>query len=138
MPSSPVERSDAVSKTAEARACAKPDEIPCHVVRWSEATIEDRKILDYLLAADHPVGGDKAAFFFAVGYTRAAWTRLRDDLLEMAKRGEVVSQQNSQCGHKLVVDGVIQAPTGRMIGLRTVWISDARDEPLRLVTAYPN
>jgi hypothetical protein len=38
------------------------------VVRWSEAQVDERKILDYLLATDHPVGGDKAAFFATVGY----------------------------------------------------------------------
>jgi hypothetical protein len=108
------------------------------VVRWSEAQVGDRKILDYLLATDHPVGGDKAAFFAAVGYRRDDWTRLRDDLRGLPGRGEVVSTSETPFGQKLVVDGVVQAPSGRMIGLRTVWITDGPGEPPRLVTAYPS
>ncbi|MGH3682777.1 MAG: DUF6883 domain-containing protein [Natronosporangium sp.] len=37
------------------------------MARWSEAAVDERKILDYLLAVDHPIGGDKAVFFIAVG-----------------------------------------------------------------------
>ena len=40
------------------------------MVQWNDAEISDRKIVDYLLAEDHPVGADRAAFFAAVGYTR--------------------------------------------------------------------
>lgn len=88
------------------------------MARWGEAEVTERKILDYLLAVDHPVGRDKAAFFIASGYSRTDWTRLRDDLVH-------------------VVDGVIGAPSGRTIGLRTIWISDGAEDPPRLVTAYP-
>ncbi len=108
------------------------------MVQWSEAKIDERKILDYLLSTDHPVGGDKAAFFSAVGYTRNAWTQLRDDLLEVGRHGETVIKQETQFGRKHVIDGVVQSPNGRMIGLRTVWISDGPDDPPRLVTAYPS
>jgi hypothetical protein len=108
------------------------------VVRWSEAQVDDRKILDYLLATEHPVGGGKAAFFAAVGYRRDDWTRLRDDLLGLPVRGEVVSKSETRFGQKFVVDGVVQSPNGRMIGLRTVWITDGPGEPPRFVTAYPS
>lgn len=108
------------------------------MVRWSEAKIDERKILDYLLATDHPVGGDKAAFFIAVGYSRRAWKQLRKDLVELTEHGEIIAKQETAFGHKYVVDGVVQSPSGRMIGLRTVWISDGPDEPPRLVTAYPS
>jgi hypothetical protein len=107
------------------------------VAQWNKASVDDRKILDYLLASDHSVGGSKAIFFAAVGYTRAEGTRLRDDLLGLPERGEVVSEQRTPFGVKYVVDGTVQSPTGRMTNLRTVWISDGPDDPPRLVTAYP-
>lgn len=107
------------------------------MARWSEAKVEERKILDYLLSTDHPVGGDKAVALLAAGYTREEWLRLRDDLLELARHGGVVAEHQTQFGIKHVVDGVIRSPTGRMMGLRTVWISDGPDDPPRLVTAYP-
>lgn len=102
------------------------------------ATVDERKILDYLLAVDHPVGGDKAVFFTAVGYRREEWIRLRDDLLSLAHRGEIVAEQETKFGFKYVVDGVIHTPAGRAVSVRTVWISDGNDGPPRLVTAYPS
>lgn len=108
------------------------------MVRWSEAQVDERKILDYLLATDHPVGGDKAAFFAAVGYRRDNWVQLRHDLLGVPVRGELVTKSETRFGNKFVVDGVVQSPSGRMIGLRTVWITDGSDEVPRLVTAYPS
>lgn len=55
------------------------------MARWNDAEISDRKVVDYLFAEDHPVGADKAAFFAAAGYTREDWTRLRDDLILVAR-----------------------------------------------------
>ncbi len=107
------------------------------MVRWSEAEVTQRKVLDYLLAADHPVGGDKAAFFTAIGYTRDDWRRLRDDLLRLARNGKVAAEEQTPFGMKYVVDGEIEAPARRSVGLRTIWISDVAGEPPRLVTAYP-
>jgi hypothetical protein len=107
------------------------------MARWSEAEVTQRKILDYLLAADHPVGGDKAAFFTAIGYSRAHWSRLRDDLVRLARDGEVAVEKQTPFGMKYVVDGVVDAPARRSVRLRTIWISDGADEPPRLVTAYP-
>lgn len=77
-------------------------------------------------------------FFTAVGYTRSEWTRLRNDLLTIAHRAEVVTEQQTKFGMKYVVDGVISSPTGRAVEVRTIWISDGPDDPPRLVTAYPS
>ena len=111
--------------------------VRCQVARWDEARVDERKIVDYLLAADHPGGGDKAAFFMSVGYQREEWTRLRDDLVALARRGGEITEYQTPFGTKYVVDGLIQSPDGRMVVLRTVWISDRPDDPPRLVTAYP-
>jgi hypothetical protein len=107
------------------------------VARWHEAEIDDRKILDYLLSTDHPIGADKAAFFTSIGYSREDWTRLRDDLMLMCEQGEVVAEEQTPFGIKYVVDGLVQAPAGRNIELRTVWISEEPGDRPRLVTVYP-
>lgn len=39
----------------------------------ASARVERRKIEDYLLARDHPVGGAKAGFFLGRGFTREDW-----------------------------------------------------------------
>lgn len=107
------------------------------MIRWSEAHIDERKIVDYLLAKAHPVGGAKAALFMSLGYRCDEWTRLRDDLAYIAQNGEVVEVDTTTYGLKMIVDGVVESPCGRMVALRTVWISDGPDGVPRLVTAYP-
>jgi hypothetical protein len=108
------------------------------VTRWSEAHIDQPKIVDYLLATAHPVGGAKAAFFLSLGYRAEDWTRLRDDLAHIAQNGEVVEADATAYGLKIIVDGVVESPCGQMVTLRTVWISDGPDSVPRLVTAYPS
>lgn len=107
------------------------------MARWDDAEVTERKILEYLLASDHPTGRDKAAFFTAIGYTRDRWSRLRDDLLDAARGGEIVREEQTELGVKYMVDTEVLAPDGRRIGLRTIWISDEQEGAPRLVTAYP-
>ena len=106
--------------------------------RWSEAQIDKGKIVDYLLATGHPVGSAKAAFFVSLGYSSDEWTRLRDDLARVVEHGEVVEAVATAYGHKIVIDGAVESPCGRMVELRTVWISDEPDGAPRLVMAYPS
>jgi hypothetical protein len=109
------------------------------VTRWREAHIDQRKIVGYLLATAHPVGGAKAAFFRSLGYRAEQWTRLRDDLAHIAQNGEVIEPAGATAyGLKMIVDGVVESPCGQMVALRTVWISDGPDGVPRLVTAYPS
>jgi hypothetical protein len=108
------------------------------VTRWSEAHIDESKVVDYLLATAHPVGGAKAAFFMSLGYRAEDWTRLRDDLVHIAHTGEVIAVDATGYGLKTIVDGVVESPCGRMVTLRTVWISDGPGGVPRLVTADPS
>jgi hypothetical protein len=55
------------------------------------ATIDRRKITDYLLAHSHPAGRAKAAFFQRFGFTAMDWRRLRDALLDHARSAPIVS-----------------------------------------------
>jgi len=99
--------------------------------------VDEQKILDYLLASDHPVGGGKAAYFVAVGYARGSWRRLQADLISIGQAGTLVSSVETPFGIKAVIDGTAESPGGKRIALRTVWIRDRPDSVLRLVTAYP-
>lgn len=107
------------------------------MIRRGEAIVTEAKVVEYLLASDHPLGHSKAVFFRSLGYTRADWVMLRDDLLTVASRGEVSGQYRTRFGTKYVVDGAIRTPVGRVVGLRTIWITDEPEGPPRLVTAYP-
>lgn len=108
------------------------------MIRWDDAHIDERKIVEYLLARAHPVGGAKATFFMSLGYRIGEWTRLRDDLIHIAENGEAIDISATAYGVKIIVDGSVKSPCGRMVALRTIWISDGPDAVPRLVTAYPS
>ena len=101
------------------------------------ATIEPRKVRDYLLSAAHPVGRFKAVVFAATGYTAEHWELLHDDLLTLPRVGQAVPGQPSEFGVKFELDGVLVGPSGRNLLVRTVWMLDAPASAPRFVTAIP-
>lgn len=101
------------------------------------AVIEERKVLGYLLAADHPEGASKAAFFEAHGFRLGDWKMLAEALRDHARRNPVSEVSPSPYGTKHAVDGPLRCPDGRMPMVRAVWILDAGADFPRLVTAYP-
>ena len=101
------------------------------------AVIEERKVVAYLLAADHPEGASKAAFFEAHGFRREEWQALASALKDHARRHPVAEVSRSPFGTKHTVDGPLRSPDGRMPMVRAIWIVDSGAEFPRLVTAYP-
>lgn len=101
------------------------------------AVIEVAKVRDYLLAPDHPVGGAKARFFAALGFTRDGWPLLRAAFLALAQEREAELGEATVFGQKYVVRGIIRGPGGRAAWVLTAWIVRAGEDAPRLVSAYP-
>jgi hypothetical protein len=101
------------------------------------AFIDDRKIVDYLLAQTHGKGGAKACFLIDFDFSRAAPALLVDALLLHARSNKVLRLQTSPHGLKYVIEGPLPAPDGRAPVVRTVWIVDAGEDVPRFVTAFP-
>jgi len=101
------------------------------------ARIEADKLEGYLLSETHPVGKFKAKFFRGVGFAESNVDVLLHGLLAIARSEEVIETLSSVHGVKYVVDGVIPAPFGARVKLRTVWIIDQGEDRPRFVTAYP-
>lgn len=101
------------------------------------ARIEADKLEGYLLSETHPVGRFKAKFFRGVGFDESSVDVLLRGLLAVAMSEEVIETLSSVHGVKYVVDGVITAPSGARVKLRTVWIIDPGEDRPRFVTAYP-
>lgn len=102
------------------------------------AIIDNEKILDYLLAIAHPVGGSKAVFFRSIGYNERNMELLGEQLLNIAVTCDAHEVKRSFYGVKYVVDGMIDSPTGRSARVRTIWIIEDGKDIARLVTAHPN
>ncbi len=95
------------------------------------------KIHDYLLNPEHPDGGPKAVWFGSLGYERAEWQTLADDLIEIAKTCDQFDTERSPYGVKYKAVGLISQPDHCLGRVVTVWIVED-DDPPRLVTAFPD
>lgn len=100
------------------------------------AIIEQRKITLYLLAAGHPAGRAKAAFFGSFGFRAAAWQELRDALLQHARMAVVRAVVETAFGQKYILEGMMSAPDGRRPQVRAIWFVRNGETAPRLVTAY--
>lgn len=99
--------------------------------------IEREKVRDYLLNPAHPDGFGKAEFFTAMGFRRETWQVLANALQQIATSPPVTKSMTSIHGHKYIVDGLLQTPSGRTAMVRTVRIVDVGRDIPRFITAYP-
>ncbi|MBX2991445.1 MAG: hypothetical protein KF749_09765 [Bacteroidetes bacterium] len=103
----------------------------------TRVVVEREKLSAYLLSETHSSGSAKARLFKAIGYTIDNQASLRDQLVSLARFGEIVQEQESKFGTKYVIDGAIATPAGQTSYIRTVWIRNRGSNVVRLVTAYP-
>jgi hypothetical protein len=101
------------------------------------ATVAERKITGYLLNPAHPAGGSKAHFFLRFGFSAAAWREMAEALVRHAQQNEVAETEETRHGTRYVVDGLLQAPGGRVLNIRCAWYIDRGSETPRFVTAHP-
>ena len=102
-----------------------------------KAEVSETKIVKYLLSPTHRAGKSKAAFFMAHGFDAQRWEDLDTALRQHAIDNEVASKEKTIFGTRYVVDGVLKAPDGRTLNVRTVWFIEDNADVLRFVTAYP-
>jgi hypothetical protein len=107
-----------------------------HLDRAAEAVVDEAKVRRYLLAADHPQNGGKAAYFAALGFSDDAWIGLQSALVRHSPENPVIQSIASVHGEKHVVHCTLRSPDGRNPCITTVWIVEG-ERPPRLVTAYP-
>ena len=103
----------------------------------ARAVVEQAKIVGYLLNAAHPDNGGKAEFFLSHGFRQEDWEALASAFLRLVIDTEVEKSVVSRHGHKYIVAGPLETPSGKLPNVRTVWIVDTGEETPRLVTAYP-
>lgn len=101
------------------------------------AIIDPRKVRDYLLSLEHPVGRFKAFFFTRLGFASGRWQDLRDQLQSIALQGEAEVSERTDYGQKYIVRGTILGTAGREAKVLTAWIVLHGEEVSRFVTAYP-
>jgi hypothetical protein len=101
------------------------------------ATVPQRKLTQYLLNPAHPAGGGKAMFFLRFGFTVADWQRLAEALRLHALENEVTAMEQTVHGSRYVVEGLLVAPDGSRLNIRSAWYIDSGGGAPRFVTAHP-
>ena len=105
---------------------------------FGAAIIDDRKLADYLLSPEHPVGREKSRFFRGLGFRPDRLADLREALRRHALAGAIVAREETAFGAKYVIDGPLAAPNGRNAPVRVVWFVERDGVVVRFVTAYPS
>ncbi len=103
----------------------------------SDLDIDPRKVRDYILSLEHPVGRFRALFFAKLGFTAENWEEFSGQLRRIPVEGEAEAAARTSYGQKYTVRGSIVGPTGRSADVVTVWIVRVGESSPRLVTVYP-
>ena len=101
------------------------------------AHVPPEKVLHYLLSTTHPRGKSKAEFFKRFGFDAVNWEKLSASLIRHALENEVAQIGTSRYGTLYMVDGLLRAPDGSALNVRSVWFITAGDEVPRFTTAHP-
>lgn len=100
------------------------------------AIVEDRKLIDYVLSTEHPVGKHHALLFqrlLGIGPQQAPLLKSR--LLAAAAADEAVPGQPTSYGQKFVQRLTMTGQQGERVVL-AVWLIDVGQELPRLITCY--
>lgn len=107
------------------------------VPNFNAAVVPREKITEYLLSDTHPDGKHKARFFEAFGFRVDDWQVLEQALRDHVGHHEVAKVEPSPFGVRHVVEGIMPAPDGRSLLVRTVWFIESNEATPRFATAYP-
>ena len=77
------------------------------------AIVASEKVTNYLLNPAHPDNAGKAEFFATLGFNREDWQKLADAFRKLAQSAEVSKSMTSPHGQKYILDGRIEAPSGK-------------------------
>lgn len=95
---------------------------------------DDRKLTEYALNPDHPVGKNKARVIeSATGLGKDDAPSVKQQILDQVGDGEPVVGKMDQHGSRWNKDVTLTGPNGTIV-VRTAWIVDASTGKTRLVT----
>ena len=88
-----------------------------------KAIIDPRKLTDYALNPNHPVGGNKAKVFeSALGYNQSNASQLMKQIQKNLANTPTTLGKVDQYGQRYTVDMLIKGPNGKTATVRTGWI----------------
>lgn len=101
----------------------------------ADATIDPRKIADYLLA--HREENDKSAFLARAGYTRENAAVLLADIRDQILPLDAEFIDSFEYGTKQLIRGALTGPNGTVLRIVSIWATIEATGETRFVTLYP-
>jgi filamentous hemagglutinin len=99
--------------------------------------IDPRKLTEYALNPDNPVGADKAVMFQRhLGFTRDNYQPLLEQISAQTPEAEAIVGLTDEHGQRYRVDLEIVGTQGQREIVRTAWIVEPDSDAARLVTLY--
>lgn len=99
--------------------------------------IDPRKLTEYALNPDNPVGADKAVMFQRhLGFTRDNYQPLLEQISDQTLEAEAIVGLTDEHGKRYRVDLEIIGTQGQREIVRTAWIVEPDSDAARLVTLY--
>lgn len=99
--------------------------------------IDSRKLTEYALNPDNPVGADKAVMFQRhLGFTRDNYESLLEQISAQSLEAEAILGRTDEHGQRYRVDFEIIGTQGQREIVRTGWIVEPDSDAARLVTLY--
>ena len=101
----------------------------------ADAIIAKAKFTEYLLVRQSK--GDKSKFLARAGYTLKNPNRLETDLREQILNRPATRVVENKFGQYYEIRGELQGPNGKVLRIRTIWISERLSGQTKFVTLYP-
>ncbi|WP_458412186.1 RHS repeat domain-containing protein [Schinkia sp. CFF1] len=115
----------------------KPKGIDNAIPNFSKATIDPRKLTDYALNPNHPVGGNKAKVFeSALGYNQSNAGKLMKQIQKNLANTPATLGKADQYGQRYTVDMLIKGANGKTATVRTGWIIKSGSNTPEMTTLF--
>ncbi|HEY8899916.1 MAG TPA: hypothetical protein VIM61_05855 [Chthoniobacterales bacterium] len=101
-----------------------------------DAIIDPRKITHYLLV--RRANGDKSRFLALAGYDSDHADRLIADLREQILPLDAEVLESTEHGQFYQIRTSLTGPTGRMLRVRTIWMTEHLSRQTKFVTLVPD
>jgi hypothetical protein len=103
----------------------------------SRIEIDPRKLTEYALNPDNPIGADKAIIFQRVlGYNRDNYQLLLEQIQSQAMAAEAIPKSEDQHGQRYQVELEVVGTANQRAIIQIGWIVQPETDFARLVTLY--
>jgi hypothetical protein len=100
-----------------------------------KAEVSETKLIKYLLSTTHRAGKSKATFFMEFRFDPARSEELERALRQHATDNDIAREEKTRFGTRYVIDGLLQAPDGRMLNVRTACFINSEGGAPRFITS---